>query len=151
MSDTTEIPFKIRSIQLVDFCIHADVEKPIIIPEDNFGKKFSFLVGIEMRADSGRNAVAVRPTITVSGYEDNIDYASITTQLVFEFEGLSRYFPKGEMKIPQKYIDRMNSIGISTTRGVLWKELESTPLKGAVIPIVDVSLFEIEEISTVKK
>lgn len=140
-----ELPFQIIGLEVVESCFvdnhEAEIENVEFLTQD----KFAFLISLTHQADVNNDILVVKPKITIKNEKTNVEYASFVTKCLFSFKDLKKYLNKNQLDIPQNYIDRLSSIAISSSRGIVFSELKSTYLKNAIIPIIDVSFFTYEK------
>lgn len=138
-----ETPFQIVGMEVVEVCYNEKKQKKgknkdIILTQD----KFSFQISTVQQADLINNIIVVKPKIIIQSKDSKIEYATIIIRCVFKFKDLSPFFIDNELDIPRKYIDRITSISISSSRGVMFSEFSKGHLINAILPIIDVSLFK---------
>ena len=136
-----ETPFQVIGLEVVEVCFNKIKEskrKNEVLTQN----KFSFQISLIQQADIKNNIIVVKPTIIVQSEDSKIEYATITIKCVFVFKDLSPFLIDNELDIPRKFTDRISSIAISSSRGIMFSELSPTYLKNAILPIIDVSLFE---------
>ncbi len=139
--NNSEITFQIVDIELVEFCIQ-DKKEHIKDFESNDLGDFVFEISLGQEADFDKNIIAARTLLVIKNNEKSFEYASLTTKCYYRFNDLSVFLDnKKVLNIPDNYRDRISSISISTSRGILFSQLNPTYLKKLVLPIVDVAAF----------
>jgi hypothetical protein len=138
-----EAPFQIIGLEVVEVCFNKINEskgkgKNEVLTQN----KFSFQISLIQQADIKNNIIVVIPTIIIQSGDSKIEYATITVKSVFLFKDLSPFLIDKQLDIPRKFTDRISSIAISSSRGIMFSELSTTYLKNAILPIIDVSIFE---------
>ena len=63
----------------------------------------------------------------------------------FEFENLASFVVDKEVKLPSDIIIAINSISISTIRGIMFSTFKGTYLHNAFLPVIDPKAFNIEK------
>ena len=131
--------FRLTGIELLDFKLNY--------PENPLPKKrsYDFKIHIKQQIDKDNKLVRVNPSVDVVMVdgEAQTNQASIKVSCVFELEEILSFTSDetGEVELPERLVTSLNSIAISTTRGVLFSELKGTFLHGIYLPVVDTSKF----------
>ncbi|MCB0514931.1 MAG: hypothetical protein R2798_02070 [Chitinophagales bacterium] len=106
---------------------------------------FNFNTEIESRVDMSSKLIFVIVHIDVKNDDQSIILGSLSVSCIFEignFAKIVKLGADGKIDIPLKLIETLNSISISTTRGVMFSTFKGTFLHNAVLPIVDPKQFE---------
>ena len=106
---------------------------------------FIFNINIESRADEGKKLVFVIVHVEIKNDDQTLVLGTISTSCIFEignFENVIKVHGDGRVDIPQLLIETLNSISLSTTRGVMFSTFKGTFLHGAVLPIIDPKQFQ---------
>lgn len=136
-----EVTFQIVNIELVEFCIQ-DKKENIKDFESKDLTSYVFEIGLDQEADFENNIIAVKTLMSIKNATKTFEYANLTTRCYFKFNDLSLFLDKKKvLNVPDKYRDRIASISISTSRGILFSQLKPTYLKNAILPIIDVGVF----------
>lgn len=110
-------------------------------PEPNVSiKKFNFKIQIESRADATKKLIFVIVNVEIRNDDQSLILGSLSVSCIFEianFEELIKIKSDGKIEIPQPLIDILNSISISTVRGVMFSTFKGTFLHNAFLPIID--------------
>ena len=88
------------------------------------------------------------PTAEILHEDKKTILAKIRVSFVYEFnsfEGFTTGSP-GVYNFPQEFMVAINSISISTLRGIMFSLFRGTFLHKAVLPVVDPKSFTLEEI-----
>jgi len=138
--DTKEVQFNFQllNIELLGVAISA-ADRP-----SDLGVQVLFQIAMEHRIDLTNKVVMVLTHVNVvSKDEPPIVYGNITTSCNFRVEEMEDYHDKatGIVNFPEKVVVTLNSIAISTTRGIMYSEFRGTQLHGAVLPMVDPRQF----------
>lgn len=139
--DTKEVPFNFQllNIELQGVAISAS-DKPLDV-----GLQVLFQIAMEHRIDLTNKIVVVLTHVkVVSKDEHPIVYGSVTTSCNFRVEEMEDYHDKTTeiVNFPEPVVVTLNSIAISTTRGIMYSEFRGTYLHGAILPMVDPRQFE---------
>lgn len=109
--------------------------------------QYNFNIGVESKVDEINKIVHVIVTITITNLENNNTYGSISVNNLFNVLNLEEHITKlenGTIDTPRPLADMLNSIAISTTRGVMFGAFKGTALHFAFLPIVDPSKIQFE-------
>lgn len=140
-NNNSEVTFQIVNVELVEFSIQ-DKKENIESFESQELSNHVFEISLDQNADFENNLIAVKTLLCIKNSDKTFEYASLTTRCYFRFNDLSFFVDnKGVMNVPDNFRDRIASISISTSRGILFSQLKSTYLKGAILPIIDVAVF----------
>lgn len=132
--DQVSISFGLREIELIESKLaHPDKKLPDDIT-------FHFNLDIEYRVFPDKERVLVLTKVRVSNEEDKeMELGKITTSCAFEIKELEKWVDDQErLVLPQDLKTTLNSVALSTTRGVLYSEYRGTFLDKALIPLIDV-------------
>lgn len=126
------------------------IEYTIKLPQQDVGSPtlFNFNVGVETRMNPAEQAVLVLVNIDVTTPDQKLILASIKTGCQFwvsNFEEIIKIKAEEAPFIPQTLLEVINSISISTTRGILYGQFKGTFLHSAILPILDPKSFKQQE------
>lgn len=131
--------YKLIGINLLELNIeHPDKNPPKDIT-------YNFEIHLEYRFNLDKKIVFVVTTVSISDQNNReIQIGHITTSCNFEVKNLDNYIEKDKDKVnfPTKMLYELNSISISTTRGVMFSHFRGTHLHKAHLPIVDPKSFK---------
>lgn len=135
MEEQKNISFRLKNIELlnsslstIDYSITNDVI-------------FKFNINIEHLVNINENVIAVKPNVEVFIDDNNTILGKLSASLIFEFEDLSSFVIDNEVKLPTDIIIAINSISISTIRGIMFSTFKGTFLHNAFLPIIDPKSF----------
>ena len=81
------------------------------------------------------------PDITVTNFNFHSEVlGALSVSCIFDivnFEDVITVEADGKVNIPQRLIETLNIISISTTRGVMFSTFKGTFLHSAILPIID--------------
>ena len=130
--------FQLRNIELLGVAISA-ADRPA-----DLGMQVLFQIAMEHRIDLTNKMVVVLTHVNVVSKDDSpIVYGNLITSCNFHVEEMEDYLDKeaGIVNFPEQVVVTLNSIAISTTRGIMYSEFRGTHLHGAVLPMVDPKQF----------
>ncbi|GAB5464882.1 MAG: hypothetical protein Kapaf2KO_03180 [Candidatus Kapaibacteriales bacterium] len=126
---------QLRNIQVNEFAIVA-LKEPIPTGQTfNFDINFGYGVQVE------NSAVTVLTTISVFGKDKSTVYSRLQTALQFVVNEpeFAKSDDKGNTTIGKELAQELNSIALSTTRGILYGHLKGTYLHAAILPVVNMN------------
>lgn len=106
----------------------------------------NFNINVESRADAPNKLLFVIVHIDIKNDDQSLVLGALSVSCIFEianFDEVIKIESDGKLIIPQPLIDTLNSISISTTRGVMFSTFKGTFLHGAVLPIIDPKQLQI--------
>jgi hypothetical protein len=84
--------------------------------------------------------------VEIKNDDHSVVLGSLSVSCIFEilnFEDVIKVEADGKVNIPQRLIETLNIISVSTTRGVMFSTFKGTFLHGAVLPIIDPKQFQV--------
>lgn len=105
---------------------------------------FNFDINIEHRFDIQNNRIIAISNfkIFIEGIEGDVGRASISC--IFNILEMSKYIDGNDITIPSEFITTINSLSLSTSRGILFMLFRGTFLHSAILPIINPSDFKKE-------
>lgn len=131
------VRFQLKGIELLDFCfIHP---KQPIPPQ----MVFNFDIKLEHKIPSDNKLIAVVVTIDVREGNKTDKLGSMMASCVYEVPDINDYIDKNTNlpKFPELFMTTINSVSISTVRGIMFSQFRGTFLHNAVLPVVDPKSF----------
>lgn len=137
--ENENISFKIDTIELLDYSLSG---KDKDIPIEAI---FNFDISIEHRFDIEKNRIIAITNfrILIEGIEDVVGSASISC--IYNILEMNKYIDGKDIKLPDEFITTINSLSLSTSRGILFTLFRGTFLHSAILPIINPSDFKKEE------
>lgn len=134
--DNNNISFKIDAIELLDYSLSGKDKE---IPSEAV---FNFDINIEHRFDIQNNRIIAISNfkIFIEGIEGDVGRASISC--IFNILEMSKYIDGNDITIPSEFITTINSLSLSTSRGILFMLFRGTFLHSAILPIINPSDFK---------
>jgi hypothetical protein len=108
-------------------------------------RNFNFNINIETKADAPNKLLFAIIHIEILTEDQSQVLGGISVSCIFElknFEELIKIEAEGKLTLPQQLVDIINSISLSTTRGVMFATFKGTPLHNAFLPIIDPKQFK---------
>lgn len=132
-----KISFQIKGIELVDFKLNQ-LSKPL--PEQTM---FHFNINLEQRINNENKLVIVVATVEILNEDKTVQLASIKGSCIFEVINLDELMVEGtnQVSFPDSAVITLNSITLSTVRGLMFGQFKGTHLHNAILPIIDPTAF----------
>lgn len=106
---------------------------------------FTFNINLESKADGTNELVFVIVSVQIKNEDQTHVLGSLAISCVYNivnFDEIIKVEPTGKLDIPQPLIEILNSISISTVRGVMFSTFKGTFLHNAFLPIIDPKSFQ---------
>ena len=135
------VEFSLKGIDLVDFAL----TRPNTPTVDT--NAITFDIGIQHRVNKENKMVLAIIHVDIYSKEKDFKFGSITVNYAFEVKDLEHFVSKNKdlFDFPEPFITSINSIAISTTRGILFSKLKGTFLHHSFLPIIDPRSFHTEK------
>lgn len=136
-STVKHVRFQLRGIEILDFSfIHP---KQPIPPQ----MAFNFDIKLEHKIPSDNRLIAVVVTVDVREENKPDKLGSLMASCVYEVPDINDYIDKNTNlpKFPELFMTTINSVTISTVRGIMFSQFRGTFLHNAVLPVVDPKSF----------
>lgn len=132
-----EVNFQLKGIDIVDvFFKH---------PEVPLAKEcqYNFDIKIEHKINGEEKLIIVAPTISVRIDNSDLTYGRIKINIFYHIQNLDDFIVQEskEYNIPESFITTLNSISISTARGLMFSIFKGTFLNNAILPIINPANF----------
>ncbi len=137
-TETVQLNLQLINVELLGINI-SSIDKPT-----DLGLQVLFQIAIEQRIDLAQKVVSVLTQISIVSKDDPSKiYGNLTTSCSFRIDEMGDYLDNETTKVnlPEQAAITLNSISLSTTRGIMYSEFRGTHLHGAVLPIVDPRQF----------
>lgn len=139
MKKKQEIPvtFQIKAVELIDYCLNVP-SKPL--PTE---MGYQFDISLEHRPDPEKNIFAVVCSVTIFNETREELLGKLRSGCVYLIKDLGQYANTSSkvIELPEPIVTALNSVSISTTRGLMFSIFRGTFLHHAVLPIVDPTSF----------
>ncbi len=127
--------FQIRAVELHELSI----KKP---PVPGFSvTNFNFEIKIDANVDANQKIILLATNIKVHGDDKITELGSITCACAFSvsnFDEVVKIKSDNTFELDPPFAETLNSIAISTTRGMMFSELKGTILHNALLPLIDI-------------
>ncbi len=136
--DSENISFQIRGMEILDSCLNAPSSP---LPQN---PKFQFDLAIEHRINLENNLVIVICKVGIRNESKETLFGELRGSCIFFVEKLKDYFDTetNKLSLPDDFVVTLNSVTISSMRGLMFSFFRGTFLHQAVLPIIDPKSFE---------
>ena len=133
MKENKEITFQLKGIELLDVQ-QKHPEKPL--PEQT---TFHFDINLEHRINADNKLVIVICTISIVNEDKSIQLGLLKASCVFEVANMTDFIDnnKKQINFPEGILTTLNSITISTVRGIMFSQFKGTFLHSAQLPVIN--------------
>jgi hypothetical protein len=135
------VSFQLKSIELLEACLNH----PKHLNADL--KVFHFDIKIGHKLDTDNKMFIALIDIGLFNELRELKLGSLTAHCIFEIENMIDFMDTKTKKInlPDEFIITMNSITISTARGIMFNQFKGTFLHNAILPIVNPGSFVMQK------
>ena len=133
MKETENIKHQIIGIDLLDSSITAP---PPIIPSATMSQ---FELNVQHHIALNQNLIFVNCRVAILNNTKEITYGSLSSSCTFEFSDLQSFFDGKKVNLPADVVLSINSVAVSTTRGMLFSLCRGTYLHQAIMPVIDLN------------
>jgi hypothetical protein len=125
--------FQIKGIEILDIKLNYP-KKPL--PTQTI---FNFSIGLKHKINPENRLVIVITTIDILHEDKETLLASLQASCIFEIKNFEDYLIDGSQQVlfPEKHLVTLNSISISTVRGIMFSQFKGTFLHTAILPVID--------------
>lgn len=133
------ISFKLLAIEILDFSLASHKQIPILAT-------FQFDINLEHRVNNDKKLVTVVYNISVLSEKKEQLFGHVKTSCIYQIHNFNDFFDieNKKLKLPDEITTTLNSISLSTTRGIMFSLFRGTLLQYAVLPLVDPKAFKIQ-------
>lgn len=132
-----EILFQLTNIEVIG--------AELSLPKD-FVPQMGYEFDIKTEVSSNRENELIKLLLEIAVRRDDHKYGGLSAIFWFAIEDFNNIIAKnkaGKYQIPGELQLSINSIAISTARGLLFSAFRGTPLHSAILPVIDVEQLEI--------
>ncbi len=134
------VRFKLMGIELLDFCLNYPKQQ---MPAQMV---FNFDIKLEHKIPADNNLIAVVVTVDIKDESRTKDLGSLMASCIYDVPDIKDYLDN-KLKVPKfpdLFITTVNSITISTVRGLMFSQFRGTFLQNALLPVIDPKSFIIQ-------
>ncbi|KHJ36878.1 hypothetical protein PBAC_29130 [Pedobacter glucosidilyticus] len=137
MLEIEKVSFQIQGVELVESSFKVPANRPISEKE-----VFKFNLNLEHLLDPGKEILIVKTHVNILVEDSEEAVGVIKSQVIFKVLDLVSYFQESKLNLPDIFISTLNSISISTTRGMMFSAFRGTFLHNAILPLIDPAFKE---------
>jgi transcriptional regulator with XRE-family HTH domain len=130
---------KLKTLELIDFSIICPRK------QKSETKEFNFNINIEHKINKEKKIVFVIVSVDII-HEDKVTrLGNLKGSCNFEIPDLNTFILPGQpnqINLPSGTIDLLNSVSVSTIRGIMFSTFKGTFLHNAVLPVIDPKTFK---------
>lgn len=125
--------FQIRAIELLEVNMHQP-KQPLPVQTT-----FHYNISLEQKTISESNLVIIVASIQILHEDKETRLAFIKASCIFELENFADFIVEepGDVNLPDELSSSLNSITLSTVRGLMFSALKGTFLHNAILPVID--------------
>lgn len=136
MQQIDQVSFKIAGIELIEYSIKQPFE---VLPEQ-FESRYN--VNIEHKVDKQSKRIICIMTFEVIAEESSLNLANAKIGCIFDIAEINQFIENDSIHIPEPFVVTINSISLSTCRGVMFGLFRGTYLHNTILPIIDPKSFK---------
>ena len=127
------VQYQIKAIEILDVQLIFS-EKPLEKLE-----KYGFELSLEHKVNFSNKIVFVVPKITVINELNKTVLGSIRISCAYQVENFDQFTnaAKGTVQFPLNFELAINTVSISTARGIMYAQFRGTHLQNAILPVID--------------
>ena len=134
-------PVKLKALELIDFSMTCPQKQK---SEPN---EFNFKINVEHKINKERKSVFVIVSVDIIHEDKETHLGNLKVSHNFEIPDLDKFCESSapdKIKLPPEIIETLNSVSLSTTRGIMFSQCKGTFLHNAVLPVIDPKEFKTE-------
>lgn len=132
------IDFKIKGMELSEVSLNS-----FQIPLDK-NLSFQYEITLEQIFQAETNTIFISCVVNIASKDNKIHLGSLKCYCAYGIENLNQFLsPSNTYELPEQLTIALNSITLSTTRGVMFSTFKGTILHNAILPIMDPKTFTI--------
>ena len=140
MKDTIkeqQLSFQMKGIELLDVKLN-NPKQPL--PAQT---TFHFNISLEHKISHENKLVIVITTVNIIHEDNETRLGSLQASCIFEIANFDDFLIEGsqQVSIPDTILVTLNSVSISTVRGIMFSQFKGTFLHKAILPVVDPKAF----------
>ena len=135
------VTFQLKGIELLDACLNQPKQSNADL------KVFHFDIKIEHKLNTENKLFIALIDFGLFNEQIDLKPGSLTANCIFEVENMNDFMDTKTKKInlPDEFVFTLNSITISTARGIMFNQFKGTFLHNAILPIINPESFLIQK------
>jgi hypothetical protein len=141
MTDPVNVNFQLKGIELMDVNLnHPQIQ---LNPE----RLYNFNIQVEQRINIAEKMVVVISSVDMIHEEDKVCHASIKVSCIYAVDNMMDFVSKKNQQVefPEQFVTTLNSISLSTTRGVMFSQFRGTFMHNILLPIVNPTALNVKK------
>ncbi len=101
---------------------------------------FNFTIDVGSKVDAQNKLIFMIVDVEIRTEDQQHLLGALSVSCIYyveNYEKLIKILDNGRLNIPKSFLDTLNSISISTTRGVLFSTFKGTFLHNAILPLIN--------------
>ena len=138
----TSVNFQIKAVELIESCINPPVN-PLAAET-----LFNFDISLEHRINPEEDTLIVVCSVSVFNETREEQLGRIKSGCIYLIKNLKQFVntETKALELPEPLAISLNSVSISTTRGLMFSMFRGTFLHNAVLPVVDPTSFAMQRL-----
>lgn len=134
------ISFKLGGIDILESCLFSSKKTT---PNNQV---FHFDIQLEHKMNISKQLIVVVPTISILAQKNGEQLGLFKSSCIYYVERLEDFLHKetNELSLPKEFIMTLNSVSISTTRGMMYSFFRGTVLHNAILPVINPQEFKVQ-------
>ncbi len=135
------VSFQIKAIELLDVAL---TQQQQALPEQF---TFNFNIGLEHKINPENQFLIVIGTVKIIHQDGQTQLASLKASCIFQIQDFFNFLDpaNNNISIPQAILTTLNSVTVSTIRGIMFAQFRGTYLHNAVLPVINPQDFNISQ------
>jgi len=130
------VTFAVVGIELLEFSIKS-YDK--VIPENT---PYKYNINIDHRFNINQKNMFVIASVEIFGGNEEAELCTAKVSCIYNIDNLPDFVKEKKVELPEQFIITINSISLSTVRGVLFTLFRGTHLHNLILPILDPKEFK---------
>lgn len=142
--EAINIEFQIKAIEILNSSLNEPQEKlPKVV-------EFQYDINLEHRISLEKDTIIVICTVSIYNKSKDQMHGQLCASCVYHVVKLAEIAKKESKKIqlPTQFLVTLNSISVSTMRGLMFSSFKGTFLHNAILPMIDPTTFQMEKSSS---
>lgn len=135
------VNFQIKGIELLESCMNHPKSA---LPEL---RNFQFNLKLEHKVNTDIKFIAVVVSIEVFDEKHETKFGSLAISCIYGIDNFENFVDsKKNLNLPDDILITLNSISLSTARGIMFSQFKGTFLHAACLPIIDPKSFVLQKV-----
>lgn len=120
-----------------------------LLPVQTKVDEFKYTINLENKADTKNKVFFVIVGVDIKNEDQTIVFGSLIVSCIFQlehFEKVIQFDAENKLNVPQPFVDLVNTISISTVRGIMFSIFKGTILHNAFLPIIDAEQLYMQKV-----